>query len=196
MLLQLQPAITTPPLAREPARTALAFTLAPATAAHIPAITTIYRSQIEGGLGSYEDPLPDAAEMARRLTDLQSQGLPALVALDARRHVVGFTWATPFRTKAHYRYTVEDSIHVHPDARRSGIATALLKRLVQDCTRRGYRQMIAVIGDSRNRASLALHERQGFQPCGYFRSVGHRPGEWCDAVMLQRALGTVMPEAS
>ena len=166
-----------------------AYTLAAATPRHVPAITTIYRTQIEDGLGSHEDPLPDAAEMARRLAELQAQGLPAFVALDERRVVRGFTWATPFRFRAHYRHTVEDSIHIHPSARRQGVGEALLRRLVESCAERGYRQMIAVVGDSRNRASIALHEKLGFQPCGYFPAIGRRPGEWCDTVMLQRALG-------
>jgi L-amino acid N-acyltransferase YncA len=183
-------AITAPAatvLPRRPAKHAC--TLAAATPRHIPAITTIYRTQIEDGLGSYEDPLPDAAEMARRLAELQAQGLPAFVALDERRVVRGFTWATPFRFRAHYRHTVEDSIHIHPSARRQGVGEALLRRLIDACAERGYRQMIAVVGDSRNRASIALHEKLGFQPAGYFPAIGRRPGEWCDTVMLQRALG-------
>ena len=186
----------TPAAAMAPATTALprrpatrAYTLAAATPRHIPAITTIYRTQIEDGLGSHEDPLPDAAEMARRLAELQAQGLPAFVALDERRVVRGFTWATPFRFRAHYRHTVEDSIHIHPSARRQGVGEALLRRLIDACAERGYRQMIAVVGDSRNRASIALHEKLGFQPAGYFPAIGRRPGEWCDTVMLQRALG-------
>jgi phosphinothricin acetyltransferase len=91
-----------------------AYTLAAAAPRHVPAITAIYRAQIEDGLGSHEDPLPDAAEMARRLAELQAQGLPAFVALDERRVARGFAWATPFRFRAHYRHTVEDSIHIHP----------------------------------------------------------------------------------
>jgi phosphinothricin acetyltransferase len=135
--------------------------------------------------------------MARRLAELEAQGLPAFVALDERRLVRGFTWASPFRFRAHYRYTVEDSIHIHPSARRQGVGEALLRRLVEACADRGYRQMIAVVGDSRNRASIALHEKLGFQPCAYFPSIGHRrPGEWCDTVMLQRALGAEPAPAS
>lgn len=175
-------------LPRRPAER-VAHTLVAATRHHVPAITAIYRAQIESGLGSHEDPLPDATEMARRLAELTAQGLPAFVALDARRRVRGFTWATPFRMRAHYRHTVEDSIHVHPEARRLGVGEALLRRLIAACADRGLRQMVAVVGDARNRASIRLHEKQGFQACGYFPGAGARAdGEPCDVVMLQRAL--------
>ena len=152
-------------------------------------MAAIYRDQIEDGLGSYEDPLPDAAAMGRRLAALTAAGLPAFVAVDDEDGgVVGFTWASPFRERAHYRLTVEDSIHVHRRARRHGVGEALLRRLIAACARRGCRQMVAVVGDARNRASVALHEKLGFVPCGCFRGVGQRPGETCDVVMLQREL--------
>ncbi len=135
--------------------------------------------------------------MARRLAELQALGLPAFVALDSRRQVRGFTWATPFRSRAHYRHTVEDSIHVHPSARRQGVGEALLRRLLDACAERGHRQMIAVVGDARNRASIALHEKLGFQPCAYLPGAGARAdGESCDVVMLQRALGAEGPATS
>ena len=172
MLQLLTTATATPTAVAAPAATALprrpdmrAYTLAAAAPRHVPAITAIYRAQIEDGLGSHEDPLPDAAEMARRLAELQAQGLPAFVALDERRVARGFAWATPFRFRAHYRHTVEDSIHIHPSARRQGVGESLLRRLAEYCADRAHRQMIAVVGDARNRASIRLHEKLGFQPC-------------------------------
>lgn len=187
MPLQLQPSPAAAPSAS--AVPLAAFTLAPASEAHAPAMAAIYRAQIEDGLGSHEDPLPDAAEMARRLAEVRAHDLPALVALDGDGEVVGYAWAAPFRAKAHYRHTVEDSVHVDRRARCAGVATALLRRLLRECAERGCRQMVAVVGDARNRASIRLHERLGFRACGYFPSAGRRPGEWCDVVMLQRALG-------
>lgn len=197
----------TTPIGRPPARPASsapaaaarrpALTIAPATPAHALAIAAIYRAQIESGLGSFEDPIPDAPEMARRLAERCAAGLPALVALDSRNRVLGFAWASPFRLRAHYRHTVEDSVHVHPAAHRQGVGETLLRHLVAACAAQGRRQMVAVVGDARNRASIRLHEKLGFVPCGYLAGVGARAdGEPCDAVMLQRALGAEAAAAS
>jgi phosphinothricin acetyltransferase len=169
------------------------LTVARADPGHVVAITTIYRDHLARGLGTHEDPVPDAAEMGRRLAAVTGAGLPALVALDARGVVRGFAWARPWRERAGYRGTVEDSIYVAREARRQGVGRLLLGRLVQACTALGCRAMIAVVGDARNRASIRLHESLGFEVCGLLRGAGSRPlpggGELAqDVVLLQRAL--------
>jgi phosphinothricin acetyltransferase len=176
-----------------PPASALSFAIEPMAAHHLAAVATIYRNQIEDGLGSDEHPLPGLDEMARRHEARLEAGLPDLVAVDAARLVLGFTWASPFRFKSHYRWTVEDSIHVHRRARRYGVGRALLAALVEACALRGYRQMIAVVGDARNIASIRLHERLGFRACAYFPSIGRKAGRWLDTVMLQRDLGASHP---
>ena len=166
----------------------LDFSVVDARPEHVPAITAIYLEQIASGLGTFEDPLPDAAEMARRLGDVRAAGLPAFVAVDEAGRVLGFAWARPFRALAAYRTTVEDSIHVGSEARRHGVGRALLEALIAACAAQGCRQMIAVVGDARNRASIRLHRSLGFKPVGFLPAAGHKPGGLVDVVLLQRAL--------
>jgi L-amino acid N-acyltransferase YncA len=166
----------------------LGFRVEPATDVHLAAIAAIYREQIESGLGSFEDPIPDALEMGRRLAEVRAAGLPAYVALDRRDKVLGFCWARPFRALAAYRGTVEDSIHVARHARRRGVGQTLLEAVIAACARQGFGQMIAVVGDARNAASIRLHESMGFVPVGYLPGAGTKPGGAVDVVMLQRAL--------
>ncbi len=159
-----------------------------ADTSHLAAITSLYRDHMATGPGCAEDPLPDAAEMARRLDASHAAELPRLVALDEAGAVLGFSYARPFRERAGYRHTVENSIYVARAAQRRGIARLLLGALIDSCIAAGCRQMVAVVGDSRNVASIRLHESMGFEVCGYLRAVGSRAGEWLDLVMLQRAL--------
>ncbi|MEO1091189.1 MAG: N-acetyltransferase family protein [Pseudomonadota bacterium] len=156
---------------------------------HLGAVTAIYRAQIASGFGSLEDPLPDEAEMGRRLADVLSLGLPALAATDADGDVLGYGWVTPFRLRAHYDHTVEDSLHVAATSRGRGIGRQLLVGLIAAATAAGCRQMIAVVGDARNRASIRLHETCGFVGAGWFPGVGCKEGKPTDVVMLQRSLG-------
>ena len=166
----------------------LDFSVVDARPEHVPAITAIYLEQIASGLGTFEDPLPDAAEMARRLGDVRTAGLPAFVAVDEAGRVLGFAWARPFRALAAYRTTIEDSIHVGSEARRHGVGRALLEALIAACAAQGCRQMIAVVGDARNRASIRLHESLGFKAAGFLPGAGMKPGGEVDVVLLQRAL--------
>lgn len=178
---------TRPPAGRAGSRR-LDFTIAAADDSHLPEMAAIYREQIAAGLGSLESPLPDAAELGRRLAAVRAAGLPAFVALGDHGRVLGFCWARPFRPLAAYAATVEDSIHVASDVRRHGVAPALLEALIAACSERGCRQMIAVVGDARNRASIRLHESLGFKVAGFLPGAGMKPGGEVDVVLLQRAL--------
>jgi len=155
--------------------------------ADLPAIQAIYAHHVLNGLGSFEETAPDVAEMTRRRATFLAKGLPYLVA-EIDGEVFGFAYGAPYRTRAAYRHTVEDSIYVSPSAARRGIGRALLSALIQRCTAIGYRQMIAVIGDSQNLASVGLHESLGFRNVGVLREVGWKFGGWVDCVLMQLAL--------
>ena len=154
----------------------------------VAAIQSIYAHHVLHGFASFEEEAPDAAEMDRRRQEIQGRGLPYLVA--ERDGVVhGFAYAGPFRPRPAYRYTVEDSVYVAPAAVGQGFGRALLGELVRRCTALGLRQMVAVIGDSGNSASIRLHESLGFRRAATLRSVGFKFGRWVDSVMMQRDLG-------
>ena len=159
-----------------------------ATAADIPAITAIYDYAVRQGTASFELDPPDAAEMARRRQALVEAGFPYLVA-EAEGAVAGYAYAGPYRPRPAYRWSVEDSVYVAPSMHRRGIGTALLARLVGEAEQRGYRQMIAVIGDSAQTASIALHRAAGFRMIGTIENVGFKLGRWLDTVLMQRPLG-------
>lgn len=124
----------------------------------------------------------------RRYRALRDQGYPYLVA-EAEGRVVGYAYAGPYRPRIAYQHTVEDSIYIQVDQIGRGIGSRLLMALIEACEQGGYRQMVAVVGDSASVASIALHERHGFSRVGALRSVGHKHGRWLDSVLLQRALG-------
>jgi phosphinothricin acetyltransferase len=169
----------------------------PATEADLPAITGIYDHAVRTGTATFELIPPDLAEMTRRFGALRDGGFPYLAAeLDGA--VVGYAYAGPYRPRPAYRFTVENSIYLAPAAHRRGIGIQLLQRLIAECEARGYRQMIAVIGDSANAGSIGVHTRAGFQMIGTHPSVGLKFGRWLDTVMMQLALGagdTTIPEA-
>ena len=167
-----------------------AFTVAlrPAAERDIARITDIYAHHVLSGLASFEVAPPDAAEIARRRADLLAEGLPYLVA-ELEGAIVGYAYAALYRTREAYRYTVEDSIYVDRGAVGRGVGRLLLERLIVECTALGFRQMVAVIGDSANRASIALHVACGFRHVGLLPSVGFKFGRWVDSVLMQRALG-------
>ena len=160
----------------------------PATDADLPAITAIYEHAVLHGTATFELVPPDLAEMRRRFDALITGGFPYLAAsLDGR--VVGYAYAGAYRPRPAYRFTVENSIYLDPSIHRQGIGLKLLKRLIADSTARGYRQMIAVIGDSANAGSIGVHTKCEFQMIGTHANVGLKFGRWLDIVMMQLALG-------
>ena len=160
-----------------------------ATAADIAAITAIYRPAVLHGTASFEIDPPGEAEMARRFEAITGAGFPYLVAEQAGA-IVGYAYANAFRPRPAYRFTVEDSIYVAPETKGRGVGRALLDRLIVITTGAGYRQMIAVIGDSAQAPSIQLHRRAGFHFAGTYHAVGFKHGRWLDSVLMQRALGT------
>jgi phosphinothricin acetyltransferase len=159
-----------------------------ATPADIPAITRIYADAVCHGTASFELEPPDEAEMTRRQRVLFDGGYPYLVA-EIGSIVAGYAYAGLYRARPAYRYSVENSIYVAPDMHRRGVGRALLERLIADCETRGYRLMIAVIGDSAQAPSIALHRAAGFRLVGALEGVGFKFDRWLDTVLMQRPLG-------
>jgi len=166
----------------------LSATIRPATATDMSAVQAIYSHYVLKSCASFEETPPTVEEMVRRLARIERLGLPFLVA-EADGEVIGYTYAGPFRTRTAYRYTIEDSIYVAPTVVGRGIGTALLAALVERCTANGYRQMIGVIGDSANQASISVHRRLGFRLEGVLRGVGLKFGRWVDVVIMHLPLG-------
>lgn len=171
-----------------PSQDAARTAIRPARPADIPRIVAIYRHHVLTGFSTFEVVPPDAGEMARRLADIVSRGMPYLVA-ELEGVVAGYAYANTYRTRPAYRHTVEDSIYLDDAYVRRGIGRALLDALVAQSAARGFRQMVAVIGDSGNAGSIALHSACGFQPAGVLPAVGWKLGRWVDSVLMQRALG-------
>ncbi len=159
-----------------------------ATASDIAAIQAIYAYHVENGTGTFEEVAPDQAEVNRRWEAIVAGRLPYLVSeLDGQ--VQGFAYASHFRPRSAYRFTVEDSIYVHPDAVGRGVGRLLLGELIERCTALGLRQMVAVIGDSANVRSVQVHAAHDFQRTGVLTAAGFKFGRWLDAVFMQRTLG-------
>jgi phosphinothricin acetyltransferase len=163
-------------------------TIRPASAADVPAITAIYRPAVLTGTASFELDPPDEAEMLRRFKVIADGGYPYFVA-ELEGRVAGYAYASAYRTRPGYRFTVENSVYVAPEAQGKGVGRALLDRLVTACQDGGFRLMIAVIGDSANFPSITLHRRAGFRFCGTIHSVGYKFGRWLDSVLMERPLG-------
>lgn len=153
-----------------------------------PALLRIYAHHVANGFGSFEETPPDDAEMLRRFDGLSSRGYPWHVAV-VDGDVLGYAYASPFRPRSAYRFTVEDSVYVAPEATRRGVGAMLLKTLIARCEAMGFRQMIAAIGDSGNVSSIGLHRAYGFEIECVLRSVGFKRGRWLDLVVMRRALG-------
>ena len=160
----------------------------PAVAADLSAITEIYGHAVRHGTATFELIPPDLAEMTRRFGALMDGGFPYLVAL-LESQVVGYAYAGAYRPRPAYRFTVENSVYLQPAIHRRGIGMQLLQRLIAESEARGYRQMIAVIGDSANAGSVGVHARTGFRLIGTHPNVGFKFGRWLDTVMMQLALG-------
>ena len=156
--------------------------------ADFPAIAGIYADHVRSGTASFEIEPPGPDELVRRWEAVRDQSLPFLVALRGGA-VRGFAYAASYRPRLAYRYAVEHSIYVARDAGRAGLGSRLIEALIERCTAQGYRQMIAVIGDSANRASIDFHARHGFRPAGVLPSVGYKFGRWVDSVLMVRPLG-------
>ena len=154
----------------------------------IPAITAIYAVEVSDFVNTYEYEVPDEAEMLRRMQDILARGFPYLVA-EADGEVVGYAYAGSFRSRAAYHWVVENSVYVAASAQGRGIGAALLQALIDACQARGFRQMVAVIGEPTNTASIRLHERFGFRHIGTFPGIAWKHGRWLDTVFMQRALG-------
>lgn len=160
----------------------------PATERDMAAVAAIYRHAVLYGTATFELEPPDEAEMLGRFQAITGQGYPYVLAeVDGR--VVGYAYAAAYRTRPAYRFSVEDSIYLAPEAQGKGVGRALLTELISLCEAKGFRQMIAVIGDSRQFASIALHRSLGFTFSGTIHAVGFKHDRWLDSVIMQRPLG-------
>lgn len=169
--------------------TAQTVTVRASDAGDFAAIRAIYADEVLHTLANFEEVPPSADELLRRRDAVLEAGLPYLTAaLDGR--VVGFCYATLYRARSAYRFTLEDSVYVARDVHRRGIGSALLGALIRSCESGPWRQMIAVIGHGDNAASIALHGKLGFRLVGTMEAVGFKQGGWVDTVVMQRALGT------
>ena len=160
----------------------------PSTAADLPAITAVYGWNARHGTGTFELEAPDEAEMARRRDDVLGKGLPWLVAERAGQ-VLGYAYANHFRPRRAYRFCLEDSVYLADDAKGQGLGRLLLAELMARCEAAGARQMLAVIGDSRNLGSIGVHRTLGFEPIGVMKAAGWKFDRWLDVVVMQKALG-------
>ena len=152
------------------------------------AIAAIYAVHVRHGLASFEEVPPDVAEMVARWRAIVERGLPYLVA-EVDGEVEGYCYAAPYRARSAYRFTLENSVYVAPGRGRGGLGTRLLDELLRRCEQGPWRQMVAVIGDSANAASIALHRKLGFREVGTLAGVGFKHGRWVDCVFMQRPLG-------
>ena len=169
--------------------------LRPAAAADFEAIASIYRHHVLTGCATFELEPPDADELRRRWRAVLDLGLPYLVA-EADGLVAGYAYATQYRPRPAYRFTVEDSVYVRSDLKGKGLGSLLLAGLITACEAGQWRQMVAVIGDSANTASVRLHARLGFRHVGTLQNVGFKFGRWLDTVLMQRTLQQEAPNAT
>ncbi len=164
------------------------FHIRDATDADVAQIAAIYGREVETGVATFEEVPPSAQEMLGRMTKIQQLGLPYLVAERAGK-IVGYAYAGLFHQRAAYRYTLEDTVYIHHEARRQGVARVLLEELLARCEAIGCRQMIALISRSPGGASEALHAQLGFRPAGVLKAVGYKFGNWLDVAYMQRPVG-------
>jgi phosphinothricin acetyltransferase len=160
----------------------------PAAPQDLTAIQSIYAYHVMHGLASFEEEAPALEEMRRRYEEITGRGLPYLAA-EENGEVLGYGYCSLYRTRSAYRYTLEDSIYVKHGKQGKGVGKAVLAELIARCTALGYRQIIAVIGDSANAGSIAVHASLGFVRAGNLRSTGYKFGRWVDSILMQRPLG-------
>ncbi|AJQ92434.1 GNAT family N-acetyltransferase [Gynuella sunshinyii] len=166
-----------------------AAVLRPCLASDIDAITAIYSHGVLNSLSNYEYVPPTTEAMLQRYQAIVQPGYPYLVA-EVSSTIAGFAYAGPYRTRPGYRYTVEDSVYIHPEYTGRGIGHQLLSAVIDECTHLGFRQMVAIIGDPDNTASLKLHTRLGFAHVGRLPGVGWKGEHWLDSILMQRPLGS------
>jgi phosphinothricin acetyltransferase len=154
----------------------------------LPAISAIYGHHVLHATGTFETVPPTEAEMAARRADVLAKGLPYLV-VEVEGQVLGFAYCQWFKPRPAYRFSAEDSIYLHPDARGRGLGRQLLAALIEQAQQAGLRKLIAVIGDSANAASIGVHRSQGFEPAGVIRSCGWKFDRWLDIVLMEKTLG-------
>jgi len=165
-----------------------ALLIRPSIPADLPAITAIYGWNVLNGTGTFELDPPDEPEMARRRDDVLSKGLPWLV-VQRDGVVLGYAYANHFRPRKAYRFCLEDSVYLAPEAKGQGLGKLLLVELLGRCEAAGARQMLAVIGDSANLGSIGVHRTLGFEHVGVMKAAGWKFDQWRDVVIMQKALG-------
>ncbi len=163
-------------------------TIRPATEADLPAVQAIYAHHVIHGLASFEEEPPTLEEITARWRAVVEKGLPYVVA-EVEGEILGYAYAGLYRPRVAYRFTVENSVYVKAGSQGQRVGFAAMTRVIEDCAAKGYRQMIAVIGDSGNTGSIRLHERLGFLRAGLLPSCGWKFGRWVDSVLMHRALG-------
>lgn len=161
--------------------------IAAAQTADLPSIQAIYAHHVLNGTGTFEDAPPSLEDISARFATNQAAGFAWLVARDASG-ILGFGYYGPFRARAAYRHTVEDSVYVRDGVRGQGVGKAIVAALVEHARATGFKQMLALIGDSENTASIGVHASLGFQHCGTMRKVGHKFDRWLDVVIMQKGL--------
>lgn len=166
----------------------MTFSLRPASLADVVRLTEIYRESVLNGTATYELDPPSEEEMGNRVKNITRQGYPYIVAENQDGHILGYAYGNAFRTRPAYRWLVEDSIYLAPEARGMGIGKALLNELLTLCEGLGFRQMVAVIGGA-SPASIAVHSSCGFQHGGIMKATGFKLGQWLDTVIMQKELG-------
>ncbi|MFT4183277.1 MAG: GNAT family N-acetyltransferase [Rhizobium sp.] len=159
-----------------------------ASEADMKAICDIYAHHVLYGLATFEEVPPSVEELRSRRANVLAMGLPYLLA-ELNGEIVGYSYATAYRPRPAYRFTIEDSVYVADGFGGRGIGSALLAELIARCEKGPWRQMLAVVGNSGNAGSLGLHRSMGFEPVGTLRSVGFKLGRWVDTVLMQRMLG-------
>ncbi len=168
-----------------------------ATIADAPALAAIYGHHALHGFGTFEETAPTPEDMAARLKAVTDLGLPYMIA-EVDSQIAGFAYASPFRTRTAYRYTVEDSVYIAPGRQGQGVGKALLTAVIAACEPLGVRQIVAMIGDSENAGSVGVHRACGFAHAGVLTAVGYKAGRWVDVVVMRRALngGEATPPGS